>query len=649
MSDRVARLAMAGVVVALAVAVWTVRLPQFWGDGSTYYSMAWSLAEDGDLRYEAKDLLRVQREMGLGPEGLFLKRTRGGLTFDTSEGFPWVHRVRAPENALPLYFAKAIAYPVAAAPFVRLFGTRGLFIANVAFLGLALWLGYEELRRRASPAWSLAIALTLFLTTVTPVYLVWPAPEVFNVGVIAAGLVAWRRGHPLLGAVLLGIAIYSKPYNLWLAIPLGLAPLFGWSEREDRPAPSGFWRRLLESARRGAVLAATTAGLFALNAAVTGEVNYQGGERKTFYGDFPFERKGMRDVTFGNSGIWMSTNSAGPSVEGQDDAPAGRGAEPPRSAAEFRASFLRSLWTFWIGRFGGAAPYFLPFVAALVLFLVTRPHDRFGWLAVAALGVSYVFYLRMIPDNWYGGSGTIGNRYFLNLLPLAIFLVPRGREAWVAAAGLAGLVFTGPMLRHPLAHSLQPGHHALARVFRALPAELEMLNDLSVFAERWRWKKPYGDTEGDAHTGWPADPKAYYLYFPDDGTFGRETLGEQEGFWLRGGQTAEVFLRALEPVTAMRLRVTGGPSGDVVTARAGRASQELTIGAGESALATLTPSRPFVYKDSFVYVLRFRSARSGPDASGRSLGSFVRIDLDVVKRPRSTRSAPSGAGRPGRG
>ena len=61
MTDRAARIALGAVVLALAAAVWTVRLPQFWGDGSTYYSMAWSLAEDGDLRYEARDLLRVQR------------------------------------------------------------------------------------------------------------------------------------------------------------------------------------------------------------------------------------------------------------------------------------------------------------------------------------------------------------------------------------------------------------------------------------------------------------------------------------------------------------------------------------------------------------------------------------------------------------
>ena len=64
------------VVAARRGRVRTVRLPQFWGDGATYYAMAWSLAEDGDLRYEARDLLRVRARSRTGPQGVFLKRTR---------------------------------------------------------------------------------------------------------------------------------------------------------------------------------------------------------------------------------------------------------------------------------------------------------------------------------------------------------------------------------------------------------------------------------------------------------------------------------------------------------------------------------------------------------------------------------------------
>jgi hypothetical protein len=146
----------------------------------------------------------------------------------------------------------------------------------------------------------------------------------------AAGLAAWRLTATT-AAVILGIATYSKPYNLWLGIPLGLEPLLAggtalpWS------------RRVLESARRGAVLAGTVLLLFGANAAVTGEANYQGGaERKTFYGTFPFEwdAERQRETTFGNSGIWMSTNQLGPRVEGRDEgrlrarSRRGRGGDP---------------------------------------------------------------------------------------------------------------------------------------------------------------------------------------------------------------------------------------------------------------------------------------------------------------------------------
>ena len=92
------------------------------------------------------------------------------------------------------------------------------------------------------------------------------------------------------------------------------------------------------------------------------------------------------------------------------------------------------------------------------------------------------------------------------------------------------------MWLHPLHHSLRPGDHATAAVVPRLPPELTMLNDLSVFTDAWRKKVPYGDTEGDAHKHWPADPKAYFLYFMDDGTYGKETRDGAEGFWLRGAR-----------------------------------------------------------------------------------------------------------------
>jgi hypothetical protein len=365
-------------------------------------------------------------------------------------------------------------------------------------------------------------------------------------------------------------------------------------------------------------------------------MNYQGGERKTFYGTFPFETQA---VTFGNSGIWATTNELGAAVQetGSEEAAArpARGAAPARSSAEMRESYLRSLVYFWVGRYAGVLLYYFPAFVALVLFLVLGPRTTPGWLALAALAVSYLFYIWAIPDNWYGGGGTVGNRYFLNLLPLGLFLIPRGREWIVAAAGLLCALWLAPVLAAPIAHSLRPGDHAMRLPFRLFPAELTMLNDLSVFTDAWRKKRPFGDTEGDPQQNRTADPTAYYLYFPDDGTFGRDEREGVAGFWLRGGDAAEVILRAHEPVRRIRVTATGGPAGDDVRVEAGGGSQTLRVGPGESATAEFPTTSGFQWYDSFLHVLHFRSSRGGAlSGSDRSVGAFVRIELDVDPRPR---------------
>jgi hypothetical protein len=655
LGTRLAQRIIFGVAAGVVVGSLFVNLPRlsaghFWSDGATYYSMAWSLAADGDLQYEKRDVARVRREYPDGPQGIFLKRTAGAFTWDAS-GFPWVRRIG--ENEKRVYFAKAFAYPVAAAPFVKLLGTRGLVVCNAVFFALALVLGWREIDRVASPGWGLVLTLVIFFGTVAPLYLLWPTPEIFNFSLIVLALVAWRQDRPILAAILFGIAAFSKPYNILLALPLGVAPML---------AGSSTWaRRLLESGRRGLALIAVVGALFGVNKVITGEVNYQGGERKTWLRveEFPFEGR----TTFGNSGEWMTTNQAGPKVIGGErgivarltqalglaDAERPQGAssdavphyllsEAQRPPEELGPDFVRNLGYFWVGRYSGALWYFAPIVVAGGVFLLAGPRTARGWLGLAALLASYLFYIHMIPDNWYGGSGTIGNRYFINIYPLVLLLVPRKRAAWVAIPSAAlGIIFIGPLLAAPMAATLQAGEQTLLPQYKMAPLELTMLNDLSLFSERWRKKQPVGDTEGDAHKHWPADPRAYFLYFPDNGTYGRETAQGGEGFWLRGGRRAEVIVRALEPVTAMNFSLTGGPMGDEVSLDWEGQSRTLSLEAGETREVTLHVRKPgFQHNDTFLYVGCLRSRRGAVvhDPRERRLGTFVRIGLDVrIRKP----------------
>ena len=625
------RLVLAFVSLALAGTTAGLDLPrasggEFWGDGATYYAMAWSLARDLDLRFDAGDLARIRAEYPNGPQGVFLKRASGGLTVDGGSGFPWVRRVRPDEGRL--YYAKAFAHPLVAAPLVRLLGTRGLPLTNALLLSAALWLSLAVLRRRGIGPWTaLSVAVGLLLLSVTPVYLVWPTPEIFGLALISAALAAWAAGRPLLAAVLFGVAGYLKPPNVLMAAPLGLEPLL--ARAGERVLGPGLGRRFGETLRRGAVLAFTAASLYGLNAVVTGELNYQGGERKTFYGRFPFDDAG---TAFDTSGAWMTTNQLGPLVAGRDDESVTVQSGPARNPGEIRESFAWNLGYFWAGRFGGALAYFFPAVLALALFLLGGPRDRAGWPALAAIALSFLAYIWIIPDNWYGGGGTVGNRYFLNLLPAFLFVVPARRVRWVGVGSIAAAaVFLVPVLVSPVRHSLRPGDHATRPAFKVLPAELTMLNDLSVFTEPWRKKRPFGFVGNEQRH---ADPDAYFLYFMDDGTFGKEEWAGRAGFWMRGGASAEVVVRAfdLAPVERLVLRVAGGPIGDTVTARLGWRSGRATVGPGQVAEIELPAGRGVRYYDTYLRVLHVGSRRGASLGDGRGVGAFV--DVRLVTGPR---------------
>jgi hypothetical protein len=629
-SERHARIALAAVSLALALGTVGVDLPsaargEVWGDSATYYAMSWSLARDRDLRYDASDLARIRTEYPNGPQGLFLKRASGGLTLDAASGFPWLRRVRPDEARL--YYAKPFAHPLLAAPFVLVLGTRGLTLANGLLLASALWLSFLVLRRRGhAPGSALAASIALALLGVVPLYLLWPTPEILGLALVTAALAAWATGKPLLSAALFGIAGYLKPPNVLMAAPLGLEPLLPPSgERIFGPS---LGRRLLESLRRGAVLLAAAGSFYGLNAAFTGEINYQGGERKTFYGRFPFDASGS---SFDDSGIWMTTNQVGPLVAGQDEEDVTVASGPARDAGEIRESVLLNLGYFWFGRFGGVLAYFFPALLAIGLFLAIGPRDRAGWLCVVAIVLSWLAYIRVIPDNWYGGGGTIGNRYFLGMLPGFLYLVPPRRGPWLALAGLlAAAVFLAPVLASPIRHSLAPGRHALAAPFRALPAELTMLNDLGVFTETWRKKRPFGFT-GDAARH--ADPDAYFLYFLDDGSWGKEEWGGRSGFWLRGGASAEIVVRAFDiaPLEKVVVRVRGGPRGDAVDARLDGRSARASVGPGEVREVELAAGRGVRYYDTYLHLLRLESRRGAALPDGRVVGAFA--ELRLVMRP----------------
>ncbi len=492
---------------ALSVDFWKASNGGFFGDAATYYTLGHSLANDLDFEYQRDDLARVWKEVPSGPEGLFLKRGSDGR----------------------LFYAKAYIYPLVAAPFIRVFGTNGFLVLHALLMTLCFLCAYSFLCARSHPVSALVFACAFLFVSLVPVYMVQLAPDFFIFAVVLVGyyfwcykevagpisevqLVSWRTRwllaprSDLVAAVLLGIGAFAKPTNVLLIAPLLLSALL-----------RSQWAR---AAKIAAAFAVVVVALFALNTAVTGEWNYQGGERKTFYsgggvdfkGGFPFQDDAK---TFDSVGL----------------ARVGGGSfEVLFTRDTLLEVFRRNLAYFVAGRHTGFAIYFFPGLMAIILFLAaTRDRAMWQWLTLGAGVGTAVALLLYMPFTWSGGGGPVGNRYFLGTYGIFLFLVPplQTAVAGLLTLGISGL-FVMRIVSNPFYSSTHPYDHSKSGLFRRLPIELTMVNDLPVNLQSDRFKQPLGGTP------------PVWSYFIDDNIYNREG----DAFWVKGESTADLLLRA---------------------------------------------------------------------------------------------------------
>ncbi|MGH9197289.1 MAG: hypothetical protein ACRD1T_16310, partial [Acidimicrobiia bacterium] len=289
----------------------------FQSDEATYYTLAHSLARDFDFEFRRKDLVRVWEEFSTGPEGIFLKKGKK-LQLQRKDTFPYFELLKLPDPRTDrLYFGKSYIYPLFAAPLVWLFGTNGFLVLHAVLMTLNLAAAYAFLARRTSQASAIAYALVFFFASAVPVYFVWLTPDFFNVSLVLYAFFLWiykeavprpTSDEPVVrgfraflrspssdyaAALVLGVATFSKPIHVVLILPLLLHAALG--------------RRWRHGITIGTIFGLVVAGLFALNVAITGELNYQGGERKTFYGrtEFPFQNK---QASFETAGLGRGTD-----------------------------------------------------------------------------------------------------------------------------------------------------------------------------------------------------------------------------------------------------------------------------------------------------------------------------------------------------
>lgn len=595
------------VLAAVAVAAMFGRLIDFpavssgfIADEATYVSMTFSLANDFDLKYEQRDLRRFGALYGagsdgrpVGPEGIFLKKTTRS-------------------TATALDYAKSYAYPIAAAPFARLGGLGGMFMFNVVLLVGCAWCAAVFAAARMGSTWGWAVGVLFIAASSVPEWATYLMPEVFNFALVLFAYFLWlykevrpveRSGHgdflgsvwsDVAAAVLIGVAAYSKLSNAAL-----IAPLVAYA----------VWTR----ASRRAILPVAAFGLsvvvlFGLQVAVSGEFNYQSGVRKTFYGNFPFDAAG---TTFDGAANASVTATGGDTPISSDILFPGH----PRfwSLLGHNAGYF--IW----GRDSGLLPYYFPGAFLLALWLLRiRESTRWQWCVLAAAAGVAGFFIFWTPYTWNGAGGPIGNRYYVSVYPLFLFLLPATAGAWTAiACGIGGMAFLWPVFAHPFLVKNRPWLPAENVPLRWLPVERTMLNDIPSRLESRRYKIPFGS------------PRNAYLYLMDGNTYNGEPLPAGYGFWIAGGRTAEIIVATGFPRAHVRLTVSS-PIANTFRANWGGAKCAVVLAPNEPQICDLYTDDAVWAHDSYFYSLTmsttagFVPAQTIPlSADDRNLGVSV--------------------------
>lgn len=584
-------------------------------DEATYVAMALSVAHDGDLAFEAHDLERFYQTYQMGPEGIFLKRG-AAATYRFDETFPFVRRDTEPDDRPDrLYFGKSFIASVAAAPFVRLAGLNGFLLFHVMLAAAIIWLGYRFLAAQSPGGPAIGYTVAFFAASIVPLYSIFLTSEMFLVACVFVAYFLWfyKEVAPrpdgqtggflfgtrsdVVGAVLLGLAIFAKP------IPSGflLAPPVAWALTQ---------RRWGAGIRIGAITVVVAASGFAVNAGVSGEFNYQGGlDRRTYYAGmtngFPFAPP---HVPLEQKGADRATNEVV--------------VEERLSPTGFVSLLGTNMSYFLVGRHFGFIPFFFPGVVTVgLLFWNRRSRRAWQWAIFGTAILSAVGMAIYMPYTWSGGGGPPGNRYFLSVYAAMFFLTPPFTSMVAPTlAGLGGSLFVAHILINPFVAAKQPYLNVERGLLRALPVELTMVNDLPIMNDAPRARVPYG-----------RDP-TLLLYYLDHNAYPPES----PGIWVTAGRRADVIVRTdhrpLEEVEVTLLSRVANK----VTVELGGDRRDVDVEANTRTSVTLVP-RGVYSRRSWAYLLSV-TAREGfiprladpRSRDGRYLGVAVTLDARRV-------------------
>ncbi len=515
----------------------------FYSDESSYFSMIQSLAYDRDIKYTREDIIRIKKRFPEGPVGVYLKEGKDGK----------------------ITYAKPFMYPLFAAPFFRLFDTNGILLFNGLMLFFSVFMGYLLLNQYHPPEKSLSFILIFIFSSVTWIYLWWLTSDLFNFFTLFTALFFFfykfkRDCWFYLSGLFFTAFILSKPTNL---AAVGIIFLILLYRKE--------WKKFIILSLICLVLLAGSIFFYYYQ---TGELSYKlyyGGKRTAFYGGFPYEKpeyQFVEQVKTTADDYWQRIHIT------------------PEIA-------ILNLFYYFFGRFTGMFIYFFPaFFLFIVFFLQKKiPED---WFILVTIAVSILIAcILFAADSYFGGSGSLGNRYFLNIFPLFFFLGYKHRLFKFSLVPiLAAALLLSPTFMDALYHSYRPRMAGIDFPIKYFPVEKTQYLHLPTNENPRARNRDVGGK--------------YHLYFINDNYH----LLEGEHFWTNGTGEAELLLLAPGKVKRFAVTLQNHPLKNRVCFQIEHQRKQLGIGPAMKKLLVFEKITGLKVARGYLYHIKVKASHS---------------------------------------
>ena len=515
----------------------------FFSDESSYFSITQSIAHDLDIRYTREDITRIKGQFRTGPAAVYLKKSKDGK----------------------LTFAKFFAYPLFAAPFYRVFGSHGFLLFNGIMILLVLLMGFRLLSRFHTEKQSFFFTLMFVFATAIPVYIWWMTADLFNFFIMFTGLFFFfypfkKKGWAYLSPVFFSVAVFSKPTVI---LPVAIIFLTILLKKE--------WKKFILFAIIAAVICS---GFLAFYYFETGEINPMGGERRSFHSKFPYEKP---EYTF-EKGFKMSIDNY-----------------KKRFFLSGEVAVL-NLFYYFFGRFTGMFIYFFPALFILIFFFYQRK-EREDWFILGAIIAGIlVFILFLDPVNYFGGSGSIGNRYFMTLFPLFFFLGFKHRKfKFLIIPVIIALIFLSGVYMDMSYHSSFSRYAGLSFPIKLFPPEKTQYDKLPTNEN----PRAFGRLIYDGDT-------KYWVYFLNDNY---HPINENS-FWTNSSKELELFLATEKEASEFIFMLKNIPEQNKVQIRIENQKKEIFLNPEQSASKRFRKIRGLRMNNRYVYYIKIKSKES---------------------------------------